>query len=93
MLTIQFNVVVYHVNLHSYVKSLEDEVLEHLALIEVKAELWELEDQQNLVPDQNHLLGVSDGPSQNRLKARASLEEKHIVMMRIMYTGRPSVRP
>ena len=85
-------IVVYLVNSHPCPKSLEDGVLEHLALIEVKVGLWEVEDQQNPVPDQNHLLGVSDGPSQNRQKARASLEEKRIVMTRIMYTDRPLVR-
>lgn len=71
-------------------KYLEGEAPQHLALTELKARLWEEEDPQNLAPDQNHLLGVSDGLSQNRLKARASLEGKHIVMMRIMYTGQPS---
>ena len=69
------------------VKYLEGEAQERQASIEVKVPHWEVEDRQNLVLGLNPPLGVSDGPSQNRLKARVSLEGKHIVMMRIMCRG------
>ena len=62
-------------------------------LIEQKAQHLEAVDPQNLGLDPNHHLGVSDGPSQNRLKARVSLDEMLIVMMKIMFTGQHSVSP
>ena len=61
-------------------------------LIEQKAQHLEAVVPQNLGLDPNHHLGVSDGPSQNRLKARASLEEMLIVTMKIMFIGQLSVR-
>ena len=81
------------VNSNLIVKYLEGEVQERLASIEVKVPHWEAEDRQNLVLGLNHPLGVSDGPSQNRLKARVSLEGMHIVMTRTMCRGQLSVRP
>ena len=61
-------------------------------LIEQKAQHLEVEVPLNLGQDRNHHSGVSDGPSQNRLKARANLEEKRIVMTRTMFLGRLLVR-
>ena len=64
----------------------------HLALIEAKVAHLEAEDPLNLEHVQNHPSEVSGGPSQNRLKARANLEEKRIVMTRTMFLGRLLVR-
>ena len=61
-------------------------------LIEQKAQHLEAVVPQNLGLDPNHHSGVSDGPSQNRLKARVNLDEMLIVMMKIMLTGQLSVR-
>ena len=91
MLTIQSPI--YEIaNSNSIVKYLEEEDQERQAWTEVKVPLWEAEDPQNLALGLNHHLGVSDGPSQNRLKARVSLDEMLIVMMKIMFTGQLSVR-
>ena len=64
----------------------------HPALIEAKVEHWEGEDPLNLEHVQNHPSEVSGGPSQNRLKARANLVEKRIVMMRTIFLGQLLVR-
>ena len=73
-------------------KYLEEEVQALQVLIGRKVQHLEVEALQNLELDPNHRSGVSDGPSQNRLKARASLEEMLTVTMKIMFIGQLSVR-
>ena len=71
---------------------MDEEALERQVLIEQKVQHLEVEVLLSLEQDQNRHSGVSDGPSQNRLKARANLEETRIVMMKRMFIGQHSVR-